>query len=80
MRTALTALAAAVLAALPTAAAAATDSAETPVPVPAAATTADPAAPVPQQGYSIPVGAITDLGALPLLANLGNDFARLLGQ
>ncbi|MFE6870984.1 hypothetical protein ACFVFS_31060 [Kitasatospora sp. NPDC057692] len=31
------------------------------------------------QGYSIPVGAITDLGALPVLGGLGLDFARLLG-
>ncbi|MEU6232209.1 hypothetical protein [Kitasatospora sp. NPDC047058] len=32
------------------------------------------------QGYSIPVGAITDLGALPVLGTLGMDFARLLGR
>ncbi|MFE6052278.1 hypothetical protein ACFQ6N_16110 [Kitasatospora sp. NPDC056446] len=32
------------------------------------------------QGYSIPVGAVTDLGALPVLGGLGLDFARLLGQ
>ncbi|MFD0275088.1 hypothetical protein ACFVHB_14470 [Kitasatospora sp. NPDC127111] len=32
------------------------------------------------QGYSIPVGAITDLGALPVLGTLGLDFARLLGH
>ncbi|MEV4561422.1 hypothetical protein AB0K51_31165 [Kitasatospora sp. NPDC049285] len=38
------------------------------------------AEPVPDQGYSIPVGAITDLGALPVLATLGNDFAHLLGK
>ncbi|MFF4341743.1 hypothetical protein ACFY00_17625 [Kitasatospora sp. NPDC001540] len=38
------------------------------------------AAPVPNQGYSIPVGAVTDLGALPVLGGLGNDFAHLLGQ
>ncbi len=31
------------------------------------------------QGYSIPVGAVTDLGALPVLGSLGLDFARLLG-
>ncbi|MER5355187.1 hypothetical protein ABT093_33300 [Kitasatospora sp. NPDC002551] len=31
------------------------------------------------QGYSIPVGAVTDLGALPVLGGLGLDFARLLG-
>ncbi|MFE2107406.1 hypothetical protein ACFXAF_16235 [Kitasatospora sp. NPDC059463] len=43
-----------------------------------------PAAVAPQprevnQGYSIPVGAITDLGALPVLGGLGLDFARLMG-
>ncbi|MEU4116584.1 hypothetical protein AB0F71_19085 [Kitasatospora sp. NPDC028055] len=32
------------------------------------------------QGYSIPVGGVTDLGALPVLGSLGLDFARLLGQ
>ncbi|MFB8168904.1 hypothetical protein ACFC60_13240 [Kitasatospora purpeofusca] len=40
------------------------------------------AAPKPRevnQGYSIPVGAVTDLGALPVLGSLGLDFARLLG-
>ncbi|WP_406114884.1 hypothetical protein [Kitasatospora purpeofusca] len=40
------------------------------------------AAPKPRevnQGYSIPVGAVTDLGALPALGSLGLDFARLLG-
>ncbi|ROR35337.1 hypothetical protein [Kitasatospora cineracea] len=48
---------------------------------PAAPALADDApAPVPNQGYSIPVGAITDLGALPMLGGLGNDFAHLLGQ
>ncbi|GAA1396188.1 hypothetical protein GCM10009639_32070 [Kitasatospora putterlickiae] len=31
------------------------------------------------QGYSIPVGAITDLGALPVLGGLGLEFARLMG-
>ncbi|MFF8774015.1 hypothetical protein [Kitasatospora sp. NPDC015120] len=31
------------------------------------------------QGYSIPVGAVTDLGALPVLGGLGLDFARLMG-
>ncbi|MFI1519196.1 hypothetical protein [Kitasatospora cineracea] len=40
----------------------------------------DSPVPVPNQGYSIPVGAITDLGALPMLGGLGNDFAHLLGQ
>ncbi|MEV8323410.1 hypothetical protein [Kitasatospora sp. NPDC056731] len=54
--------------------------------IPAAAAPAN-AAPVPvpapravNQGYSIPVGAVTDLGALPVLGSLGLDFARLLGQ
>ncbi|MFD7908241.1 hypothetical protein ACFVSN_44425 [Kitasatospora sp. NPDC057904] len=52
--------------------------------VPAAATAATATA-APQvrevnQGYSIPVGAVTDLGALPVLGSLGLDFARLLGQ
>ncbi|MFG3226086.1 hypothetical protein ACGF07_15060 [Kitasatospora sp. NPDC048194] len=32
------------------------------------------------QGYSIPVAGVTDLGALPVLGSLGLDFARLLGQ
>ncbi|MFE7191683.1 hypothetical protein [Kitasatospora sp. NPDC057541] len=45
---------------------------------------AGPAAAAPEvrevnQGYSIPVGAVTDLGALPVLGGLGLDFARLLG-
>ncbi|MEU6972178.1 hypothetical protein AB0A71_31545 [Kitasatospora aureofaciens] len=44
----------------------------------AAAQTAVPRA--VNQGYSIPVGGITDLGALPVLGSLGLDFARLLGQ
>ncbi|MFJ9692124.1 hypothetical protein [Kitasatospora sp. NPDC101183] len=51
--------------------------------LPAAAATAAPAAAAPRevnQGYSIPVGAVTDLGALPVLGGLGLDFARLLGQ
>ncbi|MFE0460680.1 hypothetical protein ACFW1A_15675 [Kitasatospora sp. NPDC058965] len=30
--------------------------------------------------YSIPVGAISDLGDLTKVANLGTDFAHLLGQ
>ncbi|MFG2908739.1 hypothetical protein ACGF13_27175 [Kitasatospora sp. NPDC048286] len=30
------------------------------------------------QGYSIPVAGVTDLGALPVLGSLGLDFARLL--
>ncbi|MFE2723821.1 hypothetical protein [Kitasatospora sp. NPDC059327] len=45
----------------------------------ATATTA-PATREVNQGYSIPVGAVTDLGALPVLGTLGLDFARLLGQ
>ncbi|MFE5582858.1 hypothetical protein [Kitasatospora sp. NPDC056531] len=32
------------------------------------------------QSYSIPVGGVTDLGALPVLGSLGLDFVRLLGQ
>ncbi|MFE2415096.1 hypothetical protein ACFXDE_42900 [Kitasatospora sp. NPDC059408] len=49
--------------------------------VPAAATaSAAPQAREVNQGYSIPVGAVTDLGALPVLGSLGLDFARLLGQ
>ncbi|MER8102506.1 hypothetical protein [Kitasatospora sp. NPDC094016] len=50
--------------------------------IPAAAAPAN-AAPVPRavnQGYNIPVGGVTDLGALPVLGSLGLDFARLLGQ
>ncbi|GAA2810284.1 hypothetical protein RMN57_07430 [Kitasatospora sp. CM 4170] len=45
--------------------------------------TAAPASAQPRevnQGHSIPVGGITDLGALPVLATLGLDFARLLGR
>ncbi|MFF1901816.1 hypothetical protein [Kitasatospora sp. NPDC058218] len=48
-----------------------------------ATTAAATPAPAPRevnQGYSIPVGAVTDLGALPVLGTLGLDFARLLGQ
>ncbi|MFJ1793125.1 hypothetical protein [Kitasatospora griseola] len=69
MRTALTALAAALLAAAPLTAVSATADAPT---------TTAPAA--PNQGYSVPVGTITDLGALPMLGGLGNDFAHLLGR
>lgn len=47
---------------------------------PTGAAAEEAAGPVPNQGYSIPVGAITDLGALPVLGGLGNDFAHLLGQ
>ncbi|MFJ5885042.1 hypothetical protein [Kitasatospora cineracea] len=65
MRTALSALALAAALLAPAAAPALAD---------------DSPAPVPNQGYSIPVGAITDLGALPMLGGLGNDFAHLLGQ
>ncbi|MFF3003343.1 hypothetical protein ACFVTF_11090 [Kitasatospora sp. NPDC057940] len=49
---------------------------------PANAAPAD-GAPAPRavnQGYSIPVGGVTDLGALPVLGSLGLDFAHLLGQ
>ncbi|MEV7770381.1 hypothetical protein [Kitasatospora sp. NPDC086791] len=42
--------------------------------------TVTPALRVVNQGYSIPVGGVTDLGALPVLGSLGLDFARLLGQ
>ncbi|MFB7911247.1 hypothetical protein [Kitasatospora sp. NPDC056076] len=45
-------------------------------PSPAAA----PATREVNQGYSIPVGGVTDLGALPVLGSLGLDFAHLLGQ
>ncbi|KJS61825.1 hypothetical protein [Streptomyces rubellomurinus] len=54
--------------------------------LPAAAASAAPAAAADarprevNQGYSIPVGGVTDLGALPVLGSLGLDFARLLGQ
>ncbi|MFD7733055.1 hypothetical protein ACFV6F_22020 [Kitasatospora phosalacinea] len=67
MRTALTALALAAALLSPAATAATAFAEEAP-------------GPVPNQGYSIPVGAITDLGALPVLGGLGNDFAHLLGQ
>ncbi|MER7752005.1 hypothetical protein [Kitasatospora sp. NPDC097643] len=46
----------------------------------ATAATATAATREVNQGYSIPVGAVTDLGALPVLGSLGLDFARLLGQ
>ncbi|MFF7455463.1 hypothetical protein [Kitasatospora sp. NPDC008115] len=46
---------------------------------PAAAASAGPEPREVNQGYSIPVGAITDLGALPVLGGLGLDFARLMG-
>ncbi|MEV7119751.1 hypothetical protein [Kitasatospora griseola] len=71
MRTALTALAAVLLAAAPLTAVSAT--ADAPTTAPAVPTT-------PNQGYSVPVGTITDLGVLPMLGGLGNDFAHLLGQ
>ncbi|GAA2740344.1 MULTISPECIES: hypothetical protein [Kitasatospora] len=38
-----------------------------------------PAQPQVNQGYSIPVGAITDLGALPTLGGLGYEVVGLLG-
>ncbi|MFF7993476.1 hypothetical protein ACFZDG_27260 [Kitasatospora xanthocidica] len=49
-------------------------------PATAAPATAAPAPREVNQGYSIPVGGVTDLGALPVLGSLGLDFARLLGQ
>ncbi|MFJ7243768.1 hypothetical protein ACIQWA_03895 [Kitasatospora sp. NPDC098652] len=53
--------------------------AATAVPAPALAAPS-PATREVNQGYSIPVGGVTDLGALPVLGSLGLDFARLLGQ
>ncbi|MGW4893514.1 hypothetical protein ACWEQL_14815 [Kitasatospora sp. NPDC004240] len=52
------------------------------VPAGASASAAERAEPAGQvnQGYSIPVGGITDLGALPVVGSLGYDLARLLGQ
>ncbi|MCC9311640.1 hypothetical protein LN042_32020 [Kitasatospora sp. RB6PN24] len=47
---------------------------------PATATTDDPAPSKQGHPYSIPVGGITDLGDLTKLANLGTDFAGLLGR
>ncbi|MFJ6622706.1 hypothetical protein ACIQOW_34635 [Kitasatospora sp. NPDC091335] len=52
----------------------------TAAPATAAPATADAAPPVVNQGYSIPVAGVTDLGALPVLGSLGLDFARLLAQ
>ncbi|MFE4970821.1 hypothetical protein ACFRAR_01735 [Kitasatospora sp. NPDC056651] len=52
----------------------------TAAPVTAAPLTAGAAPRAVNQGYSIPVAGVTDLGALPVLASLGMDFARLLGQ
>ncbi|MER7667381.1 hypothetical protein ABTY61_02810 [Kitasatospora sp. NPDC096128] len=46
----------------------------------AATAAASPANREVNQGYSIPVGGVTDLGALPVLGSLGLDFAHLLGQ
>jgi len=60
-------LASAVLAATTTAAA-------------AADTPADPAPSRQEHTYSIPVGAITDLGDLTKIGNLGHDLAGLLGH
>ncbi|GAB2719248.1 hypothetical protein [Kitasatospora kifunensis] len=48
-----------------------------------AATAGDPAYPAPskqEHTYSIPVGTISDLGDLTKVANLGTDFAALLGH
>ncbi|MFD8750768.1 hypothetical protein ACFV0O_07285 [Kitasatospora sp. NPDC059577] len=50
------------------------------VPAAAAPANAGSAPRAVNQGYSIPVGGVTDLGALPVLGSLGLDFARLLGQ
>ncbi|MFF2081447.1 hypothetical protein ACFVXG_42580 [Kitasatospora sp. NPDC058162] len=50
------------------------------VAAPSAAAAASPANREVNQGYSIPVGGVTDLGALPVLGSLGLDFAHLLGQ
>ncbi|MBO1419928.1 hypothetical protein [Streptomyces sp. FH025] len=44
---------------------------------------AAPATAAPREvngGYSIPVGGITDLGALPMLGSLGLDLSRFLHQ
>ncbi|MFF7636082.1 hypothetical protein ACFZB9_23485 [Kitasatospora sp. NPDC008050] len=49
----------------------------------AAATAGDPNYPAPskqEHTYSIPVGAVSDLGDLTKVANLGTDFAALLGH
>lgn len=46
----------------------------------AQAATAPTAAELAQQPHSIPVLAVTDLGALTTLGRLGYDFAGLLGQ
>ncbi|WP_371477815.1 hypothetical protein [Kitasatospora sp. NBC_00315] len=45
-----------------------------------AAAAADPAPARQEHTYSIPVGAITDLGDLTKVANLGSDLAGLLGH
>ncbi|MFH9352797.1 hypothetical protein [Kitasatospora sp. NPDC017646] len=47
---------------------------------PAAAVRASAVPRTVNQGYSIPVGGVTDLGALPVLGSLGLDFARPLDQ
>ncbi|MER7582179.1 hypothetical protein [Kitasatospora sp. NPDC097691] len=60
--------------------AAATPSAAAPAVTPAVTPVVDSTLRVVNQGYSIPVGGVTDLGALPVLGSLGLDFARLLGQ
>ncbi|MCX4744307.1 hypothetical protein OG455_02050 [Kitasatospora sp. NBC_01287] len=46
----------------------------------AAGTTAYPAPSKQEHTYSIPVGGISDLGDLTKVANLGTDFAGLLGH
>ncbi|WP_405014626.1 hypothetical protein [Kitasatospora sp. NBC_01539] len=45
-----------------------------------AAAAAPTAAELAQQPHSIPVLAVTDLGALTTLGKLGYDFSGLLGQ
>ncbi|GJF31329.1 hypothetical protein KNE206_40290 [Kitasatospora sp. NE20-6] len=79
VRLALALTAAAVLAATaPTAATAAGSAA--PTAATAAGSAAPTAAELAQQPHSIPVLAVTDLGALTTLGKLGYDFSGLLGQ
>jgi hypothetical protein len=51
----------------------------TSAPIAATSAAADAAAAPVNQGYSIPVGQVTDLGALPVLGGLGYDLTRLTG-
>ncbi|WP_035839404.1 hypothetical protein [Kitasatospora azatica] len=80
MRTAarciLTAAAALTLATLATATSATATSAT----ATSASAAANPAPDKQGHTYSIPVGAISDLGDLTKVANLGPDFAALLGR